>query len=59
MTARQHCDNLQKLWQERFEHLMAQNKREHDYMIERVAQWDEQMDEISDCLKKLAKKEEC
>jgi hypothetical protein len=59
MTPKQFCDGTQKLWQERFEHLMAQNKREHDYLIERVTQWEERMDEITECLKKLAKKEPC
>jgi len=59
MTPKQVCDSTQKLWQERFEHLMEQNKREHDYIIERVTQWDERMDEITECLKKMAREEAC
>jgi hypothetical protein len=59
MTPKQFCDSTQKLWQERFEHLMAQNKREHDYIIERVTQWDERLDEITECLKKMAREEAC
>jgi len=59
MTPKQLCDSTQKLWQERFENLMAQNKREHDYIIERVTQWDERMDEITECLKKMAREEAC
>jgi len=59
MTPKQFCDGTQKLWQERFENLMAQNKREHDYLIERVVQWDTRMDLMAECLKKMAKKELC
>jgi hypothetical protein len=59
MTPKQFCDSTQKLWQERFENLMAQNKREHDYIIERVVQWDARMDEITECLKMMARKEPC
>jgi len=59
MTPKQSCESTQELWQVRFENLMAQNKREHDYIIERVAQWDARMDEITECLKKMAKKESC
>jgi len=59
MTPKQFCEGTQKLWQERFEHLMAQNKREHDYLIERLTQWEERMDEITECLKKMAREEPC
>jgi hypothetical protein len=59
MAPKQLCDSTQKLWQERFENLMAQNKREHDYIIERVTQWDARMDEITECLKKMAREEPC
>jgi hypothetical protein len=59
MTPKQFCEGTQKLWQERFEHLMAQNKREHDYLIERLTQWEERMDEITECLKKMAREEAC
>jgi arginine utilization protein RocB len=59
MTPKQFCEGTQKLWQERFENLMAQNKREHDYLIERVTQWEKKMVEITECLKKLTKEEPC
>jgi arginine utilization protein RocB len=59
MTPKQFCEGAQKLWQERFENLMEQNKREHDYIIERIVQWDARMDEITGCLKKMAREEAC
>jgi hypothetical protein len=59
MTPKQLYEGNQKLWQERFEHLMAQNKREHDYIIERMALWDAQMEKITECLKKMAREEAC
>jgi uncharacterized protein with von Willebrand factor type A (vWA) domain len=59
MTPKQLYEGNQNLWQERFENLMAQNKREHDYIIERVTQWDEQMEKITECLKKMAREEAC
>jgi len=59
MTPKQFCDGTQKLWQERFENLMAQNKQEHTYLIERVTQWEKKMGEMTECLKKLAREEPC
>jgi len=59
MTPKQFCEGTQNLWLERFENLMAQNKREHDYMIERVTQWDVQMGKISACMKKMERDEPC
>jgi len=59
MTPKYFCDSTQKLWQERFEHLLEQNKREHDYIIERMALWDAQIEKITECLKKMAREEAC
>jgi hypothetical protein len=59
MTPKQFCEGTQKLWQERFEHLMEQNKQEHNYLIERVTQWEKKMGEMTECLKKLAREEPC
>jgi hypothetical protein len=59
MTPKQFCEGTQKLWQERFENLMAQNKQEHIYLIERVTQWEKKMGEMTECLKKLAREEPC
>jgi hypothetical protein len=59
MVPKQFCDGTQKLWQERFEHLMEQNKQEHSYLIERVTQWEKKMGEMTECLKKLAREEPC
>jgi hypothetical protein len=59
MTPKQFCDGTQKLWQERFENLMAQNKQEHTYLIERVTQWEKKMGEMTECLKKLAREVPC
>jgi hypothetical protein len=57
MTPKQLYEGNQNLWRERFENLMAQNKREHDYIIERVTQWDEQMEKVSICMKKMEREE--
>jgi len=59
MTPKQLYEGNQNLWQERFENLLAQNKREHDYIIERVTQWDAQIEKITECLKKMAREEAC
>jgi hypothetical protein len=59
MTPKQLYEGSQNLWQERFENLMAQNKREHDYIIDRVTQWDEQMEKVSVCMKKMEREEPC
>jgi uncharacterized protein YjbK len=59
MTPKQLYEGNQNLWQERFENLLAQNKREHDYIIERVTQWDVQMEKISACMKKMERAEPC
>jgi hypothetical protein len=59
MTPKQLYEGSQNLWTERFENLIAQNKREYDYIIERVTQWDEQMEKISACMKKMERAEPC
>jgi hypothetical protein len=59
MIPKQFCEGTQNLWLERFENLMGQNKREHDYIIERVMLWDAQIEKITECLKKMAREEPC
>lgn len=59
LTPRTHCDSKQELWQLKFDTLLRESQKEHKNLELTLQGITDMVQEVSDCVQKLARGKEC